>query len=674
MAGLQSRDRGRHACRRLPIRGSGRAARDAGACAVSLPSGFLDDLRSRVSLSQVAGRKVTWDARKSKRAKGDMWAPCPFHQEKTASFHVDDRKGFYYCFGCHAKGNVFRFVQDTENVTFMEAVRILAREAGMQVPEPDPEARQGADRRARLAEVMEEAVRHYRLKLRSGAAAAARDYLSGRGLSGEALSRWEVGFAPAESRNLLAHLTGKGAGADLVVDAGLAVRPDDGSAPYDRFRGRIIFPIRDPRGVAVALAGRAMDPKASAKYLNSPETELFDKGRCLYNHGPARKAAGKAPLIVAEGYMDVIALSEAGFAATVAPMGTAVTETQLKLIWQMESEPVIALDGDDAGFRAAVRVAEMSLPLLEAGKSLRFCMMPEGMDPDDLVRSGGAAAMRRQVEGSLSLLHLLWRRETEGRSFDSPERRAALDGRLRAAVGLIRDPSLRRHCNDEIFHLMRALSAGRRGAPRAGLRSGAAGPMAATRASALVSADALAHEHLKEAVILASLVTHPGLVPRFSADLERLDTIRPEHEAVRKALLAAGESGREAVAANCGPQALEKLFRSRHVRIAPAMQPGADEAFAALAVAKEFENLAAKRGAHRDIQEAMKDIEGQADESLTYRLGEAAQTLAGSDLAAGEDETEYDVGTNGARMSRRERSAFDALVAGLDYEKPRSRT
>ena len=647
---------------------------------MSLPHGFLDDLTSRISLSQVVGRKVTWDARRSNQSKGDMWAPCPFHQEKTASFHVDDRKGVYYCFGCHAKGNAFRFVQDTENVSFMEAVEILAREAGMQVPKPDPEAQRKADRRTRLAEVMEQAVQHYRLKLRAGAGAVARDYLSGRGLSESALTRWEVGFAPDGRQNLFTHLTGKGVGADLVIDAGLAVRPDDGGEPYDRFRDRIIFPIRDPRGVAVALAGRAMDPNAYAKYLNSPETELFDKGRCLYNHGPARKAGGKAPLVVAEGYMDVIALSEAGFEATVAPMGTAVTEQQLRLIWQMHDEPVIALDGDEAGFRAAVRVAELSLPLLEAGKSLRFCMMPEGMDPDDLIRSGGTAAMQRQVEESLPLLQLLWRRETEGGSFDSPERRARLDSNLRAAVGRIRDPSLRRHYNDEIFHLMRSLSDARRparrrgGPPGAGWPGEAAGPMAATKTSVLASADTRAHEHLKEAVILASLVTHPGLVPRFVAELEQLDTTRPEHDAVRKALLAVEDSGREAVEANCGSQALEKLFRSRHVRIAPAMQPGADEEFAAMAVTKEFENLVAKRGAHKDIQEAMQDITGDADESLTYRLSEAAQTLTGSDRVAAEDETEYELGPNGARMNRKERGEFDALIEGLDYDKPRGRT
>jgi len=309
-----------------------------------LPPGFLDELRSRTSLTQVVGRKVMWDNRKSNQGKGDMWAPCPFHQEKTASFHVDDRKGFYYCFGCHAKGDAISFVRETENVDFMEAIEILAREAGMTMPARDPQAAQKADKRGELAEIMERAVKFFRLSLNQQAAGAAREYLVRRGLDQAAQERFELGYAP-EGNALFAHLTAQGVEPQKIIDAGLAARPDDGRAPYDRFRGRIIFPIRDPRGRCISLGGRAMDPNARAKYLNGPETELFDKGRSLYWHGPAREAAGKGQtLIVAEGYMDVIALVQAGFAATVAPLGTAVTEefrVNDQRIW-IQNEPVIA--------------------------------------------------------------------------------------------------------------------------------------------------------------------------------------------------------------------------------------------------------------------------------------------------------------------------------------------
>ncbi|MDE3081722.1 MAG: DNA primase, partial [Paracoccaceae bacterium] len=359
---------------------------------MSLPNGFLDELRSRVTLSQVVGRKVIWDMRRSNQAKGDFWAPCPFHQEKSASFHVDDRKGFYYCFGCHAKGDALTFLRETENLGFMEAVELLAREAGMPVPARDPVAAEKADRRSQLAEVMEQAVQFYRLQLRAAAGAAARDYLDRRRLPQSSQERFEIGYAPDARQALWSHLRGKGVPGEMIVEAGLAAVPDGGGEPYDRFRGRVIFPIRDQRGRAISLGGRAMDPNARAKYLNGPETPLFDKGRSLYNHGPARDAAGKgAQLIVAEGYMDVIALVEGGFGAAVAPLGTAITEEQLRMMWRIHPEPVIALDGDAAGMRAALRVIDLAMPLLEAGQGLRFAVLEGGKDPDEILRSGGGA-------------------------------------------------------------------------------------------------------------------------------------------------------------------------------------------------------------------------------------------------------------------------------------------
>ncbi|MEO0863967.1 MAG: DNA primase, partial [Pseudomonadota bacterium] len=600
---------------------------------MSLPPGFLDELRSRTSLSSVVGRKVIWDTRKSNQGKGDMWSPCPFHQEKTASFHVDDRKGFYYCFGCHAKGDLFSFVQETENVGFMEAVEILAREAGMQLPARDPKAQEKADRRTQLIEVMEQAVAHYRLQLKTSAAAAARDYLAGRGLDETAQAHWDIGFAPPGWQGLWDHLTGKGVAEELILAAGLAKPSNSGKKPYDTFRDRIMFPIRDQRGRAIAFGGRAMDPTDNAKYLNSPETDLFDKGRSLYNHGPAREGAGKQPLVVAEGYMDVIALSEAGFKATVAPLGTAITEDQLQLLWRMHDEPIIALDGDKAGLRAAMRVIDLALPLLEAGKALRFCLMPEGQDPDDLIRAQGAGAMQEKLSASIPLVQLLWQRETEGKSFDSPERKAALDRSLREAIKKVRDPSIRRHYGDEINRLRRTLFDGpRRPNNRSPYRRfGQAVPTAATvetKSSALAAAGAPFEEQLKEAAILATLVTHPTLVPDFIADLERLHTSQPEHEAVRKALIATEGAERAKIEAICGAQALEKLFGPRHVRISPAAREDCPADLAALTVAEEMAKLSARRGAREEIAEAERDIEGLADEGLTWRLKQASQGIS----------------------------------------------
>jgi DNA primase len=604
---------------------------------MSLPPGFLDELRMRITLSSVVGRKVTWDLRKSNQGKGDFWAPCPFHQERTASFHVDDRKGFYYCFGCHAKGDAVTFLKEAENLSFLEAVETLAREAGLPMPARDPQAAQKADRRSQLAEAVEEAVKYYRLQLKTGAAAAARDYLVRRRLSVEGQDRFGIGYAPEARQGLYQALTAKGMAADLLVDAGVCARPDDGGAPYDRFRGRIIFPIRDARGRAISLGGRAMDPNARAKYLNGPETELFDKGRNLYNIDRAREALGKGrPLIVAEGYMDVIALSEAGFPATVAPLGTAVTAEQLQLIWRLHPEPIIALDGDKAGTAAALRVIDLALPLLQAGQGLRFAVLPAGLDPDDLIRAQGAPAMSRVLDAAQPMVALLWARETEGRVFDSPERKATLDKTLRAALMRIQDPSIRSHYGEEIKRLRWELFGTRptkrpfvKGASRP---DPALPPVASTRISVLaMPGEAPVEEQLLESVLLATLVSHPGLVARFVSELESVDLLAPGHDGLRLALLRHAGVGdvaqvRAKIAETEGA-ALETLFAQSHVQSAPPVRADADPELALMCVAEAFAKLDARRGARREIADAAEDLTGLADEGVTWRLSQAAAAM-----------------------------------------------
>lgn len=603
---------------------------------MSLPPGFLDELRTRVSLSSVVGRKVTWDVRKSNQAKGDMWAPCPFHQEKSASFHVDDRKGYYYCFGCHAKGDALTFIKETENLGFMEAVEVLAREAGMPMPARDPKAAQVADRRSQLIAVMEEAVKWFRLQLKTSAAADARAYLAKRGLSPAAQDRWEIGFAPDGWHGLQLALKQKGVPDDLMIGAGLCVKSDKGGEPYDRFRNRIIFPIRDGRGRAISLGGRAMDPKDNAKYLNGPETEIFDKGRNLFNHAPAREAAGKGkPLIVAEGYMDVIALSEGGFTAAVAPLGTAVTEDQLRLMWRIHDEPVIALDGDAAGIRAALRVVDLALPLLEAGKALRFAILPGGLDPDDLIKAQGAGAMQAVLEAAQPMVNLLWRRETEGKVFDSPERKAALDKTLRAALKRIADPSIRAHYGEEIKRLRLDLF-GQGGAKAPAFRTGfSAGrfvpkgtplPATASARQSLLAQGGAVEEALREAVILASLILHPSLIHRFETALERLDLTGEGHNRLRALLIAHADEDAASLADILRREAgrdLETLFAHPHVQIAPPVRNREDTEYAGLCLSEGLDKLEATRAARREEGEAIEDIRGLADEGLTWRLSKA---------------------------------------------------
>ncbi len=649
---------------------------------MSLPPGFLDELRTRLSLSQVVGRKVMWDQRKSNQGKGDMWAPCPFHHEKTASFHVDDQKGFYYCFGCHAKGDAISFVKETENVSFIEAVEILAREAGMPMPARDPKAQEKQDRRSQLAEVMEQAVQFFRLQLKTGAGAAARDYLTRRGLDAQALDRWEIGFAPDGWQALWDHLTGKNVAEDMILGAGLAKPSNKGKKPYDTFRNRIMYPIRDPRGRCIAFGGRAMDPNDNAKYLNSPETELFDKGRSLYNHGPARQAAGKGqPLIVAEGYMDVIALAEAGFGASVAPLGTAITEHQLQLLWRISDEPIIALDGDTAGLRAAMRAVDLALPLLEAGKSLRFALMPEGKDPDDLLRAEGPAAVQAVLEGAVPMVKLLWQRETEGKVFDSPERRSALDKALWEKIKLIRDKSIRNHYRQEVrdllFHFYRSqkkFPARKRQSNREWDRKNA-GPTQGTRSSFLVTQENSADIRLRESAILAVAILTPVLVVQFEHQIDEMTCIDPELNAMRDVLLRHAiddpENIRDHIVAALGPEPLENLLALRHVAVIPCVHKPGDVEKAEMTLAEELAKIKALRGLDAEIAEAAEELSELADEALTYRLAQAAEERNRTSRSQNEDKAVFDVADNGARINRDEKDAFEAIMSGINFERKR---
>jgi len=617
---------------------------------MSLPPGFLDELRDQLTLSAVVGRKVMWDRRKTNAAKGDFWAPCPFHQEKTPSFHVDDRKGFYYCFGCQAKGDAITFVKETENVTFIEAVEILAREAGMQMPEQrhDPEAAQRQDRRARLAEVMEQAVQLYGLAFRSAAGQGARDYAARRGLSGEVLKRFEIGYAPDSRGHQAQAFRDKGL-LDEAVAAGLLIKPDDGGAPFDRFRNRLMFPIRDPRGRCIAFGGRALDPNAQAKYVNSPETELFHKGRTLFNQGPAREAAGKAgTLIVAEGYMDVIALSAAGFEHAVAPLGTAITEDQMQLIWRIAEEPIIALDGDEAGLRAAERLIDLALPLLAPGRSLRFCLLPEGRDPDDLIRAEGPGAMRRALEAAVPLVEMLWRRETGAQPLDTPERRAALDRSLRAALGRIADVSVRNHYGADIKARRAELfrPARRDDRPFAGRGGGARGgstgrgktlppaqAMPETRQSDLARTGAsrqVAGARIREAGILLIACHNPDALGPVEQALEEMTLCTPDFAQLRDALLAALAEGADVAAtivARTGQNPFTLLERLPQARAHPLARPGAPPARVAEVLAEAIARHQAALAFDSELAEAARDLDAAEGEDWTWRVRQAGHVL-----------------------------------------------
>jgi DNA primase len=408
---------------------------------MSLSTAFLDELRARTILSAVISPSV-----KLIRAGREWKACCPFHNEKTPSFTVNDDKGFYHCFGCGAHGDAIRFLTDHRGMPFMDAVKELAAKAGLEVPAPDPKARERAERTATLTDVMAEVAKWYAEQLQGIAGADAREYLKRRGIDQETIARFGIGLAP-DSRTALKRALDR-LGEDKLVETGMLIKPDDGDS-YDRFRGRLMIPIRDARGRVIGFGGRILG-EGEPKYLNSPDTPLFDKGRTLYNidrASPASRAAKR--LIVVEGYMDVIALDRAGIAEAVAPNGTAVTEAQLERMWRLDPSPIMCFDGDSAGKKAAIRAALRALPHIAPDRTLRFVELPAGQDPDDVVRSGGREGVEALLSDPEPLVNRLWRHEFAAEPLSTPEAWAGLKQRLIAHASSIGHADLGRMYREE---------------------------------------------------------------------------------------------------------------------------------------------------------------------------------------------------------------------------------
>ncbi|HVZ70235.1 MAG TPA: DNA primase [Rhizomicrobium sp.] len=412
--------------------------------------GLLDEILRRTDIVQLVGRRV-----KLIRKGRVMWGCCPFHKEKSPSFKVENERRTYKCFGCGKGGDAFKWLMETEGLSFREAVERLAAEAGVELPKWTQEDEDREQQKKSLYDIIEAACVFFEDQLRAPNAGNAREYLLSRGLNGEAARQFRLGYAPGGNA-LKEYLTGKNVPLDDMIAAGLVRPADEERGPRDFFYDRIMFPIADPRGRVVAFGGRALSADAKPKYVNTGETSLFSKGHMLYNFARARPAAIKAQnIVVAEGYMDVIALVRAGFEAAVAPLGTALTEDQLHLLWRVAAEPILAFDGDEAGLRAAHRAARLALPHLKAGYSLRFAFLPAGEDPDSFIRASGPAAMRKILDNAEPLAQVLWRGETDGKDFSTPERRAGLERSLGEIVAAIGDTKIadyyRRDFDNRVF-------------------------------------------------------------------------------------------------------------------------------------------------------------------------------------------------------------------------------
>jgi DNA primase len=546
---------------------------------------FLDELRARLPVSEVVGRRV-----KLKRAGREWKGLSPFQQEKSPSFTVNDQKGFYHDFSSGKHGDIISFLMETEGVGFTEAVERLASMAGVPLPAVTPDAARHEQRRKTLYDVMELAAKFFADTLASRGGAKARGYLADRSISPAVQLQFRIGYAPGDQQTRFAlkeYLGAQGIPVEDMVEAGLLIAADDIPVPYDRFRDRVMFPIADMRGRVIAFGGRALEKDVPAKYLNSPETPLFHKGDNLYNLAPARLAAHNGgTLVVVEGYVDVIAMVGAGFPASVAPLGTALTENQLALLWKMADEPILCFDGDKAGQKAAWRAADLALPHLLPGKSLRFALLPEGQDPDDLARSGGRGAIEEVMTAARGLADVIWSREVEGGVFATPERRAALEARINELTNGIRDEKVRRYYRQDLAERLQRTFApeggrgnyrggsgpfgaesGRRFAPRGSFTPGAAGrfgpksgsfggrgpgpagSQTINRQPYQVASPQLATSPImrgqrsaisrREALILQSLINHPWLLHDHLEEVAALELAHPEAHKLRAGIIAA---------------------------------------------------------------------------------------------------------------------------------------
>ncbi|TNE67774.1 MAG: DNA primase [Alphaproteobacteria bacterium] len=514
---------------------------------MALSPQFLDELKHRFTLSDVIGRTV-----KLARHGREHMGLCPFHNEKSPSFTVNDQKGFYHCFGCGAHGSVIDFVMGTQGLEFMEAVERLAGDAGMEMPRQTPEQIERDKKRGSLSDVMDAVTSWYAAQLKGQVGRTGYDYIKGRGLTDKTIERFRLGFAPAQRTALKDAMRARGIPEDQLIETGMLIKPEDGGESYDRFRNRVMFPITDRQGRVIAFGGRALDKDAKAKYLNSPETTLFHKGANLYNWANARAASYDCgQVMVVEGYMDVIALAQFGIDYAVAPLGTALTEEQISHLWQMADEPILSFDGDKAGQRAAGRAMDRALPMLKPGKSLRFVFMPEGDDPDSLVQREGKRAVEKLVDAAMPMVNMLWNALTEGVPADTPERRAGLEKLIFSKLAEIEDENVKKLYQGEFRNRLYDLFRPARrqggagtfkqnrpfmpGGKRDPLRAPPTGLLAQTSIGRGRGAGAVTDR--MEKLIVLTLVHHPEILVRHEETVAHLNFTVPGLDAVCTALL-----------------------------------------------------------------------------------------------------------------------------------------
>lgn len=485
---------------------------------------FIEYLKSRLILSDIIGTRV----KIMQRGRLKM-ALCPFHSEKSPSFHIKDEQGTYHCFGCGAHGDALSFLQEIEGVSFMEALEKLASLMGLTIPTFTDKPSKDESLENKLLQVLEAATLFFERQLKTSKGFKAAQYLETRGLKAETISQFRLGYASA-GNTLKDALMRDGFSEDILQRAGLIIRPEEGKSTYDRFRDRVIFPIFDRKGRVIAFGGRILEA-GEPKYLNSPETSVFHKGKILYAYNFAQRDLRKdQPLLVAEGYLDVITLHQAGFKGAVAPLGTALTEEQILLLWRLRSEPMFCFDGDNAGQKAAVRVAERAIPLLKTGLSLRFSLLPKGEDPDSLLRSGGISSFESVLQHALPLADLLWQFEMQQKPLKTPEQRAIFENAIMKYANSIQEPTVRAQYRQEYRSRLRELF----------YTSSKGGNTSRKKMSSTSLSGAqsfLNSDILTQKILIAVLLNHPCLILEYAEDFVELELSNPAWNKLREAML-----------------------------------------------------------------------------------------------------------------------------------------
>jgi DNA primase len=501
---------------------------------------LLRQVRDRVSIADYAGKRMTFDKRKSRPAAGDYWACCPFHQEKSASFHVLDQKGIFNCFGCGEKGDVFTLAMKLEGLSFPEAVEKIAEYAGVPLPKDEYEDRGENDRRKRLFAIAARTAKLYAEALRSSGGADARKYLKSRGIDADVCEQFGIGLAPDEWTWTIDKLKAEGFTLEEIVAAGVAREGEEGKRAIDTFRNRITFEITDTQGKVIGFGGRALAKDAKAKYINSPESALYSKSRVLYRLKQARELLAKTKaggLVVGEGYLDVIAFERAGIAA-VAPCGTALTEEQLQLLWRSGGEPAFCFDGDTAGKRAADKALDLAIPHLAPGRTLRIAYCPAAQDPDDIFRAGGADALTALLAAAAPASIALFEREHARHGLGTPEARAAFQAALKEAAQKIADRDTSRAYFGDLLSRYNALIRAQRPPFQPGQGGGRLKPAPALPTQELKAFAASARARPAAERFLKAAVDNPALLSEYADWIDRLAIPDPELAAIRAALLA----------------------------------------------------------------------------------------------------------------------------------------